>query len=112
MNTKLIALAGVAMAALATPVVAAPPVAAAAKPAPVKPAPLSVLAKSVDIPYQAFTLPNGLRVIVHTDRKAPIVAVSVWYNGLRSGLERMAFSMASRSSLPIPSRKSTPEKAK
>ena len=80
MNTKLIALAGVAMAAFATPVVAAPPVAAAAKSAPVKPAPLSVLAKSVDIPYQAFTLPNGLRVIVHTDRKAPIVAVSVWYN--------------------------------
>src|SRR3546814_16005911 len=27
-----------------------------------------------------FTLANGLRVIVHTDRKAPIVAVSVWYD--------------------------------
>ena len=38
------------------------------------------LSKSVDIPYQQFTLTNGLRVIVHTDRKAPIVAVSVWYN--------------------------------
>ncbi len=35
---------------------------------------------SVDIPYQQFTLPNGLRVIVHTDRKAPIVAVNVWYH--------------------------------
>jgi predicted Zn-dependent peptidase len=34
----------------------------------------------VDIPYEAFTLPNGLRVIVHTDRKAPIVAVNVWYH--------------------------------
>ncbi len=34
----------------------------------------------VDIPYQQFTLPNGLRVIVHTDRKAPIVAVNVWYH--------------------------------
>ena len=43
-------------------------------------APVSVLAKSVDIPYTQFTLKNGLRVIVHTDRKAPIVAVSIWYN--------------------------------
>ncbi len=34
----------------------------------------------VSIPYQEFTLPNGLRVIVHTDRKAPIVAVNVWYH--------------------------------
>lgn len=32
-----------------------------------------------DIPFERFTLPNGLRVIVHTDRKAPIVAVHVWY---------------------------------
>ncbi|MDZ7893754.1 MAG: pitrilysin family protein [Sphingobium sp.] len=38
------------------------------------------LVAQVNIPYQQFTLPNGLRVIVHTDRKAPIVAVSVWYN--------------------------------
>ena len=34
----------------------------------------------VRIPYETFTLPNGLRVIVHTDRKAPIVAVNVWYH--------------------------------
>lgn len=34
----------------------------------------------VDIPYEEFTLPNGLRVIVHTDRKAPIVAVNLWYH--------------------------------
>ncbi len=34
----------------------------------------------VDIAYQQFTLPNGLRVIVHTDRKAPIVAVNIWYH--------------------------------
>lgn len=33
----------------------------------------------VNIPYEMFTLDNGLRVIVHTDRKAPIVAVNVWY---------------------------------
>lgn len=45
-----------------------------------KPVPVSELVKKVDIPYQEFTLKNGLRVIVHTDRKAPIVAVSVWYD--------------------------------
>src|SRR5688572_7787708 len=37
-------------------------------------------AASVDIPYEQFTLANGLRVIVHTDRKAPIVAVNIWYH--------------------------------
>ena len=44
------------------------------------PAPVADLVKAVDIPYESFTLPNGLRVIVHTDRKAPIVAVSTWYH--------------------------------
>lgn len=34
---------------------------------------------AMDIPFERFTLPNGLRVIVHTDRKAPIVAVHLWY---------------------------------
>ena len=45
-------------------------------------APTSIarLVDQVSIPYDQFTLPNGLRVIVHTDRKAPIVAVSVWYH--------------------------------
>ena len=38
------------------------------------------LVRAVDIPNQSFTLDNGLRVIVHEDRKAPVVAVSVWYN--------------------------------
>ncbi|MGL4542204.1 MAG: M16 family metallopeptidase, partial [Polymorphobacter sp.] len=46
----------------------------------VKPAPIAELVKNVDIPFEEFTLDNGLRVIVHTDRKAPIVAVSVWYH--------------------------------
>src|SRR5262245_61204989 len=35
---------------------------------------------TVDIPYEPFTLPNGLRVLVHTDRNAPIVAVNIWYH--------------------------------
>ena len=47
-------------------------------PAPLLARPAAVA--SVDIPYEQFTLPNGLRVIVHTDRKAPIVAVNVWYH--------------------------------
>lgn len=45
-----------------------------------EPAPVATLVEAVDIPYQAFTLPNGLRVIVHEDRKAPVVALSVWYH--------------------------------
>ncbi|PBJ84133.1 peptidase M16 [Lysobacteraceae bacterium NML93-0399] len=56
-----LALSGIAAAPLA---LAAPPAAAA----------------TVDIPYETFTLPNGLRVVVHTDRKAPIVAVNIWYH--------------------------------
>lgn len=43
------------------------------------PAPLADLIAQVDIPYQSFTLENGLRVIVHTDRKAPVVGVTVYY---------------------------------
>lgn len=35
---------------------------------------------SVDIPFEQFTLDNGLRVVVHTDKKAPIVAVNIWYH--------------------------------
>jgi predicted Zn-dependent peptidase len=42
-------------------------------------APLSQLVEQVDIPYETFTLPNGLETIVHTDRKAPIVGVTVYY---------------------------------
>ena len=37
-------------------------------------------AAPVDIPYTEFTLDNGLRVIVHQDTKAPVVAVNIWYH--------------------------------
>ena len=37
-------------------------------------------AVEVDIPFQKFVLSNGLTVVVHEDRKAPIVAVNVWYH--------------------------------
>ena len=49
--------------------------------------PLSpVLAQSVEeaakeeLAYDRFTLPNGLRVVVHEDRSVPKVAVAVWYH--------------------------------
>lgn len=45
-----------------------------------KPVAASELARSVNIPYEAFTLDNGLRVVVHTDRKVPVVAIQAWYN--------------------------------
>src|SRR5687768_16001876 len=45
-----------------------------------KPAPVAELVKAVDIPHEQFTLPNGLCVIVHEDRRGPVVAVSVWYH--------------------------------
>ena len=61
-----------AFAATAAPAAAATPAA--------KPAPVAQLVRQVDIPYQQFTLANGLRVIVHEDRKAPVVAISIWYN--------------------------------
>ena len=34
----------------------------------------------VDIPNTKYVLDNGLRLIVHEDHKAPIVAVNVWYD--------------------------------
>ena len=45
-----------------------------------KPAPVAELVKAVNIPHESFTLANGLRVVVSTDRKAPVVAVSIWYH--------------------------------
>src|SRR3954467_4260054 len=42
--------------------------------------PVRSLVAQVSIPHQEFTLPNGLRVVVHEDHKAPVAAVSVWYN--------------------------------
>lgn len=53
---------------LATPVTEAAPQAG-----------LEQLVDQVEIPYETFTLDNGLTTIVHTDRKAPIVGVTVYY---------------------------------
>src|SRR5215218_4860050 len=60
----------------------APPAVAAEAPAPrpAEPAPVSALVGEVAIPHSSFKRANGLTVIVHEDRKAPVVAVSSWYN--------------------------------
>ncbi|WP_149303029.1 M16 family metallopeptidase [Pareuzebyella sediminis] len=34
----------------------------------------------INIAYERFVLPNGLKLLVHEDHKAPIVAVNVWYH--------------------------------
>lgn len=42
--------------------------------------PIADLVKRINIPFSQFTLPNGLRVVVHTDHKAPVVAIQIWYH--------------------------------
>src|SRR4051812_29107330 len=61
---------------LAVTTVLTPPALAA----PSQSVPIAALVKQVTIPHSMFRLKNGLTVIVHEDHKAPIAAVSVWYN--------------------------------
>jgi len=72
------ALLPLALAACATTATPPAPQAAAA-PAQEEPAPLASLVEQVDIPYESFTLPNGLTTLVHTDRKTPVVGVTIYY---------------------------------
>src|SRR3954464_132824 len=60
---------------LTAPSFAATPAAVSAKSVPV-----ATLVSQVSIPHTTFKLANGLTVIVHEDHKAPVVAVSTWYN--------------------------------
>jgi zinc protease len=76
-SVSLLALALAACATTPAPDVAvAPPPAAAPAPAA---AALSALVDEVSIPYESFTLPNGLTTLVHTDRKSPVVGVTLYY---------------------------------
>jgi zinc protease len=34
----------------------------------------------IRLPYEMFTLDNGLRVVVHEDRRTPVACVNVWYH--------------------------------
>jgi predicted Zn-dependent peptidase len=65
---------------LACATILTPPAYAAAAAAPVASVPIPSLVKEVSIPHTTFKLKNGLTVIVHEDHKAPVAAVSVWYN--------------------------------
>jgi predicted Zn-dependent peptidase len=70
------------LALLAAATILTPPVFAApqADPAIGKSVPIPTLVKDVSIPHTSFKLSNGLTVIVHEDHKAPVAAVTVWYN--------------------------------
>jgi zinc protease len=34
----------------------------------------------IELQYTQFTLPNGLRVILHEDHSVPMVSVNMWYH--------------------------------
>src|SRR6187551_833610 len=80
----LLATSSLAACAAAPQVAVAPPppvlAPAEAVPAEPQPVPVSQLVNDVSIPHTSFKLANGLTVIVHEDHKAPVVAVSTWYN--------------------------------
>ncbi len=58
----------------------APDMPVIAEPVSNEPVAVATLVEQVAIPHESFTLDNGLTVIVHEDRKAPVVAVNMWYN--------------------------------
>lgn len=35
---------------------------------------------TLDIPFEQYTLDNGLTVVIHEDHKTPLVAVNIWYH--------------------------------
>ena len=72
----------IAFAVLALGLAAAFPVGAQqSRPRPARrPASRVAAPAAVTIPYQRYTLKNGLTLLVHEDHKAPIVAVNIWYH--------------------------------
>ncbi|MBL4674806.1 MAG: insulinase family protein [Mucilaginibacter sp.] len=42
--------------------------------------PLAKKYPDINIPYKRYTLKNGLRLLVHEDHKAPIIAFNIWYH--------------------------------
>ncbi|RKH49082.1 M16 family metallopeptidase [Corallococcus llansteffanensis] len=42
--------------------------------------PLEPGRENLAIPYEKYTLPNGMEVILSVDRKLPVVAVNIWYH--------------------------------
>jgi zinc protease len=43
-------------------------------------APATISIPRLAVPHTLFTLPNGLRVVVHEDRSVPLVSVNLWYH--------------------------------
>src|SRR5207253_7564550 len=41
---------------------------------------IRVSAQALHVPYQTFTLPNGLQVLLHEDHSVPLVTVNIWYH--------------------------------
>jgi zinc protease len=48
--------------------------------APAQPAAAPPPRPALAVPYTLFTLPNGLRVILHEDHSVPVITVNVWYH--------------------------------
>lgn len=46
---------------------------------PAAPPPPSSQAREVSLPFEKYTLPNGLEVILHEDHRIPQIAVDLWY---------------------------------
>jgi zinc protease len=46
-----------------------------------------LMAQNLNVPYEQFTLPNGLNVILHKDNTVPRVSVNMWYH-VGSGSEK------------------------
>jgi predicted Zn-dependent peptidase len=44
------------------------------------PAPAPAAAPQVSLPFERYQLDNGLEVILHVDKAAPLIAVNVWYH--------------------------------
>ena len=47
--------------------------------------------REISIPYESFSLDNGLTFLVNQDRSVPVIAVDVWYH-VGSGYEEQGRS--------------------
>jgi zinc protease len=48
---------------------------------------IGLMAQNLQVPYEQFTLPNGLNVLLHQDNTVPRVSVNMWYH-VGSGSEK------------------------
>ena len=62
---------------------------------------LSAAPPKIEVAYTQFSLPNGLRVILHEDHSVPMVTVNMWYH-VGSARERTGRPRAPRRRAPTP----------